>query len=316
MDRYRALKKEIQNIPNLPGVYKFYDASGNLIYIGKSVNLRKRIYSYFTGVKKGKTERLVLSIDRYSYEVHDTHLEARLRECVLIKTLKPHFNAQYKNDSRYLYLELCDDKNIQLIRHSSIKKQDSIGPFRSRRILEETLSGLSNLYPITNGDGINFEYHIFPRKMNPEERFETQNNIVKILNDRNFSNDFLNKLSEEMKREAVQLKFERADFYKKLHDNLIYILKSIDIKDKFENKSHILKIKSGVMYKCFYISGGYIKNVYYMDKKGNKVSEDKKYSIIEGFTTSELKDEKSLLDIREIIYSEAISKPENIIWME
>lgn len=316
MDRYGTIKKGIQKIPNLSGVYKFYDKSGNLIYIGKSINLRKRIYSYFTGIKIGKTKRLVDSIYRYSYEVHDTHLEAKIRECKLIKTLKPHFNAQYKNDNRYLYLEISEDEKDPIIKYSSIKKEKSIGPFRSRRILEETLDSLSNLYPIKYLGGICFEYNIFPKKMNAEERLETQKNLKKILEDRRFSDEFLQKLNEEMRKVAAELKFERAEFYKNLHDNISYIVKSLDIKNKFENRSLILKIKIEDSYKCFLIRGANIKNVYYIDKWGNKLVEDKKFSIVDDLLSIELNEDKSLVDFRDILYSEVISNTDNIIWLE
>ncbi|WP_425539314.1 GIY-YIG nuclease family protein [Microaceticoccus formicicus] len=316
MDRYNKIIREIPKILNLPGIYKFYDKFGNLIYIGKSINLRKRIYSYFTGNKTRKIERLVLSVDSFSYEVHDTHLEARLRECELIKDLKPHFNSQYKNDTRYLYLEIGEDKADPVIRHSPFRKPKSIGPFKSRRILEETIDSLSNLYPIMYSEGILFEYSIFPQRMNSIEKIETQKFLSKIFKDRSLSNEFLQILHEEMRNEAAHLKFERADFYKSLHDNIKYLIKSLDIKDKFENRSLILKINTIRNCKYFLITNGLIENVYYIDKWGNKVIEDKKFSILEEFKSRKLNDEKSLVDFRAIVYSELISNPENIIWVE
>lgn len=316
MDRFKKIKREIPKIPNLPGIYKFYDKFGNLIYIGKSINLRKRIYSYFTGNKTGKIERLVLSIDTFSYEVHDTHLEARLRECELIKNLKPHFNSQYKNDNRYLYLEIGEDKADPVIRHSPFKKAKSIGPFKSRRILDETIDSLSNLYPIKYSEGILFEYSIFPQRMNSIEKIETQKFLSKVLKDRSISNEFLQSLNVEMRNEAAILRFERAEFYKRLYDNINYILKSVEIKDKFENRSLILKINTKETYKYFLITRGLIENVYYIDKWGKKVIEDEKFSILDEFKSWEINDEKSPVDFRAIVYSELISNPENIIWVE
>jgi len=96
------LKNKRDQIPAQPGVYKMLDASGRIIYVGKSKCLKKRVNSYFTkAFKHSKIEKMVFLIADIEYVVTDTHLEARLLECQLIKEIKPYFNAQMKNDRHF-----------------------------------------------------------------------------------------------------------------------------------------------------------------------------------------------------------------------
>ena len=82
------LKQKLDSIPQLPGIYKMLDSQGNIIYVGKSKCLRKRIKTYFTGNhERSKIEKLVSLISDIDYIVTDTHLEAKLLECKLIKKL-------------------------------------------------------------------------------------------------------------------------------------------------------------------------------------------------------------------------------------
>lgn len=79
------LKQKVNQIPALPGVYKMLDSSGQIIYVGKSKCLKKRVQSYFTkSPKQPKIERMIFLIDDIEYIVTDTHLEARLLECQLL----------------------------------------------------------------------------------------------------------------------------------------------------------------------------------------------------------------------------------------
>ena len=80
-------------LPMEPGIYKMIDAKGNVIYIGKSKMLNKRVKTYFANNPNwDKINRMVRLIDDIDFIVTDTHLEARILECSLIKELKPIFN--------------------------------------------------------------------------------------------------------------------------------------------------------------------------------------------------------------------------------
>ena len=101
------IKEKLKQIPKLPGIYKMLDSRGNIIYIGKSKCLQNRVKSYFVASPKWeKVNRMVTMIKDIEYVVTDTHLEARLLECTLIKEHKPRFNAQMKNDQRYFFIKV------------------------------------------------------------------------------------------------------------------------------------------------------------------------------------------------------------------
>src|SRR5690554_855055 len=111
-----AIKEKLDQIPPLPGIYKMLDSRGNIIYVGKSMCLRKRVSSYFTGNHRWKkVEKLVFFTADIDYIVTDTHLEARLLECEMIKKLKPVFNSQMKNDNGYVYLKVESDSRYKVL---------------------------------------------------------------------------------------------------------------------------------------------------------------------------------------------------------
>lgn len=104
------LKQQAKNLPSLPGVYEMKDKEGNIIYIGKSKNLKQRVASYFGASKhqRPKVKRMVMHIDSFEYTLTDTELDALLLECRRIKKIKPLYNTLLKNDKgyRFIYINL------------------------------------------------------------------------------------------------------------------------------------------------------------------------------------------------------------------
>lgn len=153
MRKLKNISKHLENIlnsiPELPGIYQMIDSKGNIIYIGKSKCLKKRVKSYFVDTPKWeKVTKMVSLIHDIHYVVTDTHLEARLLECKLIKQVSPFFNSQMKNDKRYVYLSL--ESNLKRGPLSIVHERglDTYGPFRSSHTLSDTIESLKNIYPI------------------------------------------------------------------------------------------------------------------------------------------------------------------------
>lgn len=97
---------------------------------------KKRVKSYFTkSPKQPKIERMIFLIDDIDYIVTDTHLEARLLECQLIKELKPYFNSQMKNDRRYFYLNVTHSSHSRGLSIVLEREDRQLGPFRRKQVI-------------------------------------------------------------------------------------------------------------------------------------------------------------------------------------
>ncbi|MBQ4291106.1 MAG: GIY-YIG nuclease family protein, partial [Muribaculaceae bacterium] len=97
-----ALIEKVRALPEQPGVYVYYDASGKVIYVGKAVNLRRRVSSYFNrDHESAKTRRLVANITDLKYHVVNNENDALILENSLIKRHKPRYNILLKDDKSY-----------------------------------------------------------------------------------------------------------------------------------------------------------------------------------------------------------------------
>lgn len=225
----RPVWGKLKDIPELPGIYQMIDSKGNIIYIGKSKCLKKRVHSYFVESPKWeKAQKMAPFIYDIRYIVTDTHLEAMLLECEMIKNRKPYFNTLMKNDERYVYLILSDQKKGKPLTVAYAREQISFGPFRSRSRLQEFIDSLTNLYPFTeNRKKLQFEYHFFPEKLTQEEWAENQRLLKKLLTVPNVMEEFLRLLEKKMKKAAREEKFETALKYRDLIQNTRYVQKNL-----------------------------------------------------------------------------------------
>jgi excinuclease ABC subunit C len=116
----KELRKKVLTLPYEPGVYMMKNKEGKIIYIGKAKNLRKRVLSYFTQrgsneVANWKTSKLISKIEDIDHLVTDNETEAFLLESNLIKQYRPLFNIDLKDQQRYTYLKISDDKFPRLL---------------------------------------------------------------------------------------------------------------------------------------------------------------------------------------------------------
>ncbi len=148
------LKHFIDNLTALPGVYRMLDAKGQILYIGKAKNLKKRVSSYFRGAHDTKTLQLVGQIDSIQVTVTRNEREALLLENNLIKAEKPRYNIIFKDDKSYPYLELTAGEFPRLTFYRGIKKKNKtyFGPYASSREAREALLLLQNLFQLRQCD--------------------------------------------------------------------------------------------------------------------------------------------------------------------
>ncbi len=309
------IKYKLKHAPMCPGVYKMLDSRGNVIYISKSKLLNKRIKTYFIDNPKwDKVNKMLPFIDDIEFIVTDTHLEARLLECSMIKSIRPIFNSQMKHDRGYAYLKLEDYNRYRALSVSDSREENTYGPFRRRSYLSEIISAFKNLYPIKKeGNSCLFEYHLFPVTMNEHEFNENRIVLKEILSDINRSDLFVKALEYKMKKESSLNNFEMALLYRNMMEYANYLSSSVNKYNELINNRLLLSIPVHEGYKLFYIYGGKIinKKIY---KELSPLSYDTfcEAAISAADVTPDV-DEKSMIDFRDIIYSEILSLNEDMV---
>src|SRR3989338_3305571 len=99
-----------KHLPDSPGVYLMRGAKGELLYVGKAVNLRRRVSSYFLRPHDTRIEKLVSEIRKIDHRQTDTAIEALILEAELIKKHQPPFNVREKDDKSFLRVEITNEK--------------------------------------------------------------------------------------------------------------------------------------------------------------------------------------------------------------
>lgn len=143
-----------ETLPETPGVYLMKDASGDVLYVGKAGNLRRRVESYFVKAHDTRIEALVRKIRRIDYEKTDTALEALIREAELIKKFSPPWNVKEKDQKSFLSVEITNEKfpRVLLVRGREAESHRSkvisqYGPFTSASNIREALRILRRIFP-------------------------------------------------------------------------------------------------------------------------------------------------------------------------
>lgn len=309
------LIEKVRQLPELPGIYKMLDSRKNIIYVGKSKCLRKRVQSYFTGSPKWeKVTRMVSAIKDIDYIVTDTHLEARLLECRLIKELKPRFNAQMKNDQRYFFLKVEADNLSRPITVASEREEDCFGPFRSRFTISEFIDRLRCIYPITRGtDRYEFEYHLFPVSMEKEAFEHNRQILLEIFSSESnlliLTESILNKMEEA----ASGFQYEMAAIYRDMIRCLKIIQNGLDGYRSLASKHLLLKLPIGEGYKLFYVVNARIINTLKLPELTEEALRDFIRSCRNhpAHNAPDVNTEKSFIDFRDVLYSEIANLAED-----
>ena len=147
------IKQIISNLPEQPGVYKYFDEKQEIIYVGKAKNLKKRVNSYF--VKKhdnNKTNVLVSKIRNIQYTIVDTEFDALLLENTLIKELQPRYNINLKDDKSYPLIKITKEAfpKVYAVRNPVKDGSEYFGPYASGKMMHTILELTQKLYPTRN----------------------------------------------------------------------------------------------------------------------------------------------------------------------
>jgi excinuclease ABC subunit C len=151
---------DLKQVPQTPGIYKFF-SENKIIYIGKAINLKKRVSSYFgSSLKDRKTNQIKLLTDRIETFSTKTEAEALLLEQSLIKENLPRFNILLRDDKTYPYIYYSmSDKfpSISMKRSKHAVSKDHFGPFISAHAIKSTIKDLQKIYQIRNCSNSTFK---------------------------------------------------------------------------------------------------------------------------------------------------------------
>ena len=123
MSEQPSLEAIIKNLPKHPGVYRYYDKEGRLLYIGKAKNLKNRVTSYFINKDHSfRIQLMVRKIHTIEYSIVPTEKDALLLENALIKEFQPRYNILLKDDKSFPYIKIVNEPYPRVFFHQKIRK--------------------------------------------------------------------------------------------------------------------------------------------------------------------------------------------------
>lgn len=212
--------KDIATLPNKPGCYLFLNSKKKIIYIGKAKNLKKRVSSYFQKSHDNpKTQVLVEKIVDIDVVITDTETEALLLESRLIKQYRPKFNIELKDNERYAYIKITNEKYPRILTaRKKAKSGEFFGPYTSgynRYLTIKTLNAVFQLRTCkTLPSKVCLNYHIGLCSGPCQDFISRKEYLERVQKARAFlqgkSTRILTSLQDEMKEFAKQKRFEMA----------------------------------------------------------------------------------------------------------
>ncbi len=219
-------------LPHKAGVYIFKDKDGNVLYVGKAIDLYHRVTSYFGGNLSLKTRIMVEKISALETIVVESELEALILEANLIKKYLPKFNIRLTDDKDYLYIGITkeDFPKVLTLRKQDLKKvKKFFGPFPSSRTVRDTLKLLRRVFPWCNGGGGRacFYYHLglcpgaCMGLISPKDYYKIIKRFSKFMDGK--KEEIVGDLTEEMMKNSRNQRFEAAAKNKKIIEGIRYI---------------------------------------------------------------------------------------------
>lgn len=241
----------LRNLPDSPGIYKFLDTSGIIIYVGKAKSLKKRVNSYFSKEvhESGKVNVMVKKIADIHYTVVKTEFDAMLLENNLIKELQPKYNILLKDDKTFPWICIKNERFPRVFPTRNIIKDGSqyFGPYASGRLMHTLLDLIRHLYPLRNCNfnlseenikarkfKVCLEYHIHNCKgpcegLQDEEDYNKTVSQIRNVIKGNIST-VLKQMKSLMNEYSTSLDYEEAQIVKE----------KIDLLEKYQGKSTIV----------------------------------------------------------------------------
>ena len=255
-----VLESKIKHLPNNPGVYQFKNDKGKVIYVGKAINLKSRVKSYFIGGNQSaKTTALVSKTHDLELIVTDNEIEALVLENNLIKEFKPRYNVNLKDDKSFPFIKVTNEPYPRIYSTRRLIRDGSkyFGPYTSVNSMKSSLRMINQLFKIRScklditQESIDkkkfkvcLDYHI-KKCDGPCEGLISENGygdmvgeVVKVLKGR--TDDLIDDLNIKMKASVEKLEFEKAaELRDKLEQLKIISSKQKVVTDDFDDRDII-----------------------------------------------------------------------------
>lgn len=242
------LKNKLQNSPEKPGCYFWKDVKGNIIYVGKAKNIKKRLSQYFNNTHNNRIAKLVNEIYDVDYIIVNNENEALVLENNLIKTNKPKYNVLLKENSNYPYIILTNEDQPRLVytRKYNSYKGKVFGPFPSSETnAYEVYNLIQRIVPLRKCKHIPNKKCIYYdlgqclapciNSISKEKNKELKNQVIDIFNNKTKKIIYL--LKEKEINSSNNLDFENAKYYLELQNSLKQLNKKQIV--EFVNNSDI-----------------------------------------------------------------------------
>lgn len=282
MEQEQKIKNLLKSLPEVPGIYQYFDIDGTIIYVGKAKNLKNRVSSYFNKIQyeNRKTQVLVKNIADIRFIVVNNEMEALLLENTLIKNYQPRFNVMLKDDKTYPWICITKEPFPRIFHTRKKVKNGSeyFGPYASVRSMWTVLDLIRQMYPIRSCQlklekksienkkfKICLEYHIGNCKGPCEGKQTEEEYQAMIAEIRSIVKGNLNEVIRHLKRmmqelsekyqfeEAQEIK-EKLDQLEKFKEKTVVVHSDIDDVDVFSIESdtkfayvNYLKIVAGAI---------------------------------------------------------------------